>query len=256
MRSTESGENHQEPVVSVVVPAYREAQTIAASVGRMIEQFQVDFSGVFEVVVVIDGTVDATSVILREIEDSRIRIVEKPVNEGKGSALRDGFRVARAPVIAQLDADLDLHPRDVRVLYDSLKNGPVDVVVGSKFHADSSVAYPALRRAQSRVYQFIVQMLFGLRLSDTQTGVKVFDRCALLSVLDTVGETGFVFDLDLLAAMSDSGYKLAEGPVHLNYQFSSSLPPWAAVVMMIHTMRVWRRAKKRRPQLRQRDLEH
>lgn len=242
--------------VSVVVPAYMEAATIVESVGRMLVQFQDDFRGAFEIIVVIDGDVDETSDNLKVITDPRVRVVKNFRNRGKGSALRDGFRVAKAPVIAQLDADLDLHPRNVGGLYRYLRRESCDAVVGSKFHAGSEVAYPKLRRFQSRIYQFIVQMMFGLRLSDTQTGVKVFDREALISVIDVVAETGFVFDLDLLAAMSDSGYRLAEGPVHLDYQFSSSLPPWAAGVMMIHTLRVWRRAKKRRPQLRRRALDH
>ena len=242
--------------VSVVVPAYLEAATIVESVERMLAQFHEDFRGAFEIIVVIDGDVVETSSNLKVITDSRVRVVRNSKNRGKGSALRDGFKAAKAPFVAQLDADLDLHPRNVGVLYKYLRQESCDAVVGSKFHAGSEVAYPNLRRFQSRMYQFIVQMMFGLRLSDTQTGVKVFSREALISVIDVVTETGFVFDLDLLAAMSDSGYQLAEGPVRLDYQFSSSLPPWAAVVMMIHTMRVWRRAKKRRPQLRHRDREH
>ena len=248
--------DQSEPFISIIVPAYLEADTIVESIERMIGQFEEDFSGRFELIVVIDGNVDATAANLLRIEDSRLHVVEKPRNEGKGRALRDGFSLASAPTIAQLDADLDLHPRDVKVLYDILLGASSQAAVGSKFHPLSKVSYPALRRAQSHLYQFIIRMMFGLRLSDTQTGVKVFDRESLLSVLDSVGESGFVFDLDLLAAMSDSGYRLKEGPITLDYQYSSSLPPLGALVMLKHTVRVWRRAKKRRPHLRRRDSDH
>lgn len=242
-----------QPVISVVVPSYMEGATIVESVERMITQFDADFAGSFEIVVVIDGDVDGTAANLRQIEDPRVRVIQKPRNEGKGGALQDGFRAAKGFTLAQLDADLDLHPLNVGVLHQHMKHNSLDVVVGSKFHRDSKVAYPSVRRIQSRCYQLIVQMLFGLMLSDTQTGVKVFTRDSLFAVLDQVDEKGFVFDLDLLSALSDSGYRLGEGPVVLDYHFDSTLPPGAAVTMLARTVRVWRRAKQRRPQLRSYD---
>ena len=114
--------------LSVIVPCYDEAPTIARVIERVLAE-----SFVFEVVVVDDGSSDGTEKILATIADPRVRVVRHPVNRGKGAALRTGFAHARAPFVAVQDADLEYDPKDLAELLEPLLADQADVVYGSRF---------------------------------------------------------------------------------------------------------------------------
>jgi hypothetical protein len=98
------------------------------------------------------------------------------------------------------------------------------VVVGSKRHPLSEVHYPALRRVYSRIFQFLVRTLFRVDVTDTQTGIKVFRREMLADVLPLLVETGFVFDLELLAVARRRGWRrVIEAPVRVEHRFHSTI---------------------------------
>lgn len=224
----------------VVVPAYNEADSIEESLQRLHDTLRTEFPGTFQIVLVDDGSRDPTAELARGLQLENVEIIESAGNLGKGAALRRGFLQARGSVIAQIDADLDLHPESLISLLEILASTDVDIVVGSKVHPNSIVTYPRLRRVQSSVYRLLVRLLFGLRISDTQTGVKVFRR----EVIDAVGPKlqvdGFTADLEMLAWASRLGYSLSEGPIRLDYQFTSSMPYGAAFSMIGETFRIWR----------------
>jgi hypothetical protein len=92
------------------------------------------------------------------------------------------------------------------------------VVIGSKFHPESRVEYPRLRRIYSFIYFLLVRALFGLPVRDTQTGIKLFKREVLEHVLPRVLVKRFAFDLELLANAHHFGYKITEAPVEVNFK--------------------------------------
>lgn len=230
----------QGPSLSVVVPAYLKAAVVAHTLRRLeasLCQAQVPH----EIIVVVDGSPDGTEHSVRESGVASLRIVSYAVNRGKGYALRAGARVAEAPLTAFADADPDIDPANLLGLLTELLRSGADGVVGSKVHPDSQVSYPIGRRVQSAAYRRLNQALFGLRVSDTQTGLKLFRSSALQSVLDYSVVDGFAFDLELLVLLQAHGYNVVEGPINLNHQFSSTVPIHAGLKVLRDTVKVARR---------------
>ena len=207
--------------ISVVVPAYQEADDIEQVLSRIIGTLIKKFDD-FEIIVVVDGSTDDTAVVASAHPDPRIKVLSYETNMGKGYALRHGSNEASGKYVVFCDGDLDIHPDSILVLYDLLKLQNADVVVGSKMHSNSIVEYPTFRRIQSHIFRRMVRLLFNLKFSDTQTGIKIFLREALIAEIDKVIQKGFAFDLELLVRMSKN-YKIIEGPVWLSYQFNSSI---------------------------------
>jgi glycosyltransferase involved in cell wall biosynthesis len=206
--------------LSVVVPAYNEAPTIALALGEIVAAVR-EIVDEYEILVVDDGSVDATAEAARlcaEAHPGRIFVFRVPVNSGKGAALILGANHARGERVAFLDADLDLHPRQLADLYARMDATGADAVIGSKRHPESQVVYPIWRRILSTGYFFLVKMLFALPLRDTQTGIKLFRRRVLLDAIPRVHVQRFAFDLELLVSMHDGGAQIVDAPVVLTTQ--------------------------------------
>ncbi len=103
----------------------------------------------------------------------------------------------------------------------------VDVLIASKFHPLSSIKVSRLRILLSRCYRMLVRILFNLRLSDTQVGLKLYHRQVLNDIFPKLQLKGFAFDIEMLASAHQLGYRIAEAPVELNCEF--------------HSRAVWRR---------------
>jgi glycosyltransferase involved in cell wall biosynthesis len=208
------------PVLSILMPAYNEAHSIAENVCETVETMHA--LGIdFEIVVIDDGSMDGThaaaSRALHTWPD-RVRVVRCTRNEGKGNALICGTAYSRGDYVAFLDADMDLHPEQLANFFAIMRARRADAVIGSKFHPESKVEYPPLRRMYSFLYYVLVRALFGLPVRDTQTGIKLFKREVLDRVLPRVLVKRFAFDLELLANIHHFGYRIAEAPVTLNFQ--------------------------------------
>ena len=83
---------------------------------------------------------------------------------------------AKGDLISFLDAGMDISPKGIMMLMAHMDWYNADIIVGSKRHPVSQVNYPILRRILSNGYQFGVKILFGLHLTDTQSGIKIFKR--------------------------------------------------------------------------------
>jgi glycosyltransferase involved in cell wall biosynthesis len=207
-------------MLSVLMPAYNEAHSIAENVCETVETMRA--LGIdFEVVVIDDGSKDGTHAAagnaIRAWPD-HVRVVRCTRNEGKGNALICGACYSRGEHIAFLDADMDLHPEQLAGFFDVMERFDADVVIGSKFHPDSKVDYPPLRRIYSFFYYMLVRTLFGLPVRDTQTGIKLFKRSVLERVLPRILVKRFAFDLELLANAHHFGYRIVEAPVTVNFK--------------------------------------
>lgn len=210
------------PAVSVVVPAYQEAESIAESLRRLSTVMQATGRS-YEIIVVSDGSTDGTANLARATEIPHMRVTEYEPNRGKGFALRHGFSLAANPLVAFIDGDLDLDPIVLPDFFDRLDRGIADVVVGSKVHPESVVDYPLPRRVASRIFRLATRLATGLRLGDTQTGIKAMRRELVAPVIAGCTATGFAFDLELLAGLSDRGARIVEAPVRLDFNFTSTI---------------------------------
>lgn len=227
--------------LSVIVPAFREARHIRGSMERLSDCLDgLDLA--YEVILVCDGNPDGTYSEALAGASHRVHPYGYSPNMGKGYALRYGFERSSGDLVAFIDADLDLDPDGIAHFVDVLTEEHADVVVGSKRHPDSQVTYPAFRRFQSWVYQGIVGLLFDLRLTDTQTGLKLFRREVLEAAMPRLRVRRFAFDLELLVLAHRLGYEhIVEAPVHLNYHFGSTTGVRAVFDVLNDTLAIfWR----------------
>ena len=221
------------PQLSVVVPAFNQAGTIRDNlreIARRLEEQALDF----EMIVVSDGSSDATHAEAAALDDDRVRALQYDRNMGKGYALRTGSAAATGRWIAWIDSDLDLDPGRIRDFVDTAERGDLDVVVGSKRHPESEVDYPTRRRIYSWLYQQLVRAMFSLDVRDTQVGMKLFRREVLEEVLPVVLVKRYAFDLEILAVANSFGFdRIEEAPVRLDYGFSASGVNWRAITQAL-----------------------
>ena len=214
--------------LSVVVPAYNEGDRILENLLEIAGTLA-SFSTSWEIVVVDDGSTDATREAAGRAREHipGLRVLSYPRNRGKGFALRHGADHARGDCIVFLDADLELHPKQLPVLLEILNRHDADFVIGSKRHPGSAdpapaQAFPWSRRVLSELYCLLVRLMFRLPVSDTQAGMKLFRRQVLSDVLPAVRTTRFAFDLDVLVHAHRAGYRVAEAPVAARFLRRSS----------------------------------
>ncbi|MHB8439888.1 MAG: glycosyltransferase, partial [Acidimicrobiales bacterium] len=198
----------------------------------------------FEVVPVSDGSTDGSEHALDELPLSVVRPIVFAENRGKGEALRIGLARGLGRYLGFIDGDGDI-PAGVLVGFVKLARiQQPDMVVGSKRHPDSQVIYPAIRRLYSFTYQLLVQGLFGLRVRDTQTGIKLIRRDVLAEVLPRMVEKRFAFDLELLAVAHRLGYRqTAELPVAIGERFTSTISLRTAWRMLQDTLATFYRLR-------------
>lgn len=205
---------------SVVVPAYNESQTIFNNIKETVETLAA-FDYDFEIIVVDDGSNDETYLHAARLLDDhggRVRVVRYDVNQGKGNALMCGAAYATGEYVVFLDADMDLHPRQLPTFFGIMSATGADVVIGAKRHPLSKVNYPFIRKIYSAVYYVMIRVLFGLPIRDTQTGLKVFKTSVLRNVFPRILVKRFAFDIEVLTNAHRLGYKIVDAPVTLEFK--------------------------------------
>ncbi len=210
--------------VSVIIPSYNEGMRIEDSIKETMRTFD-DFGCQYEIIVVDDGSYDNTPEVLKRISKNHPQViaVENKKNFGKGRALKKGFRFCSGEWTVFLDADLTLHPMQISTFFDIMRLDDADIVIGSKFHPNSKIQYPASRRFISLGYYYLIKILFGLPLRDTQTGLKLFKSEVLKKVLPRILVKEFAFDIEVLVNAHRLGYRIVEAPISLNHSWSSSV---------------------------------
>ena len=201
------------------MPAYNIASLIAANIKKTKEVFD-KLGWSFEIIVVDDGSSDETFLEAQRIarEMPMVKAISLPGNQGKGWALKEGFSIAGGEFIIFLDGDLDIQPDQIGLFFEIMEKDKAEVVIGSKRHPQSKLDYPWGRRVLSSVYFFLVKVLFGLPIHDTQTGLKLFKRKVLEEVFPRILVKRYAFDLELLVNAYHLGYAIREAPVVVDFK--------------------------------------
>jgi len=203
--------------ISVIIPAYNEEAYVSDCIRETLRALD---RSACEVIVVDDGSKDGTrsAALSAAAGNGCVKVVGYEINQGKGCALKHGFAHATGKIVAFLDADMQIHPRQLLVLYEVMRTSGADVVVGCKRHARSQVDYPLFRRLVSVGYLALTRLLFGLHLRDTQTGLKLFRYEVLQRVWPRVSIKRFAFDLGLLVGATRFNYRIVEAPVEIGFR--------------------------------------
>ena len=229
--------------LSILIPVHNEAKRIKRNL-REVKKTLDDLGYSYEIIAIDDGSTDSSYQILEELEQEipQLIIGRSTQNFGKGRALKKAFEQSSGSLIVWLDADLDLHPCQIKTLHDIMTLNGADIVIGSKMHSHSKVNYPLTRRIMSFGYYCIIRVLFNLPCHDTQTGLKLFKRKVLEKVFPRILVKQFAFDLEVLVNANHLGFKLVEAPIILKKKGSWA---WIGVSSITttfkDTMAIWYR---------------
>ena len=208
-------------LLSVIVPVYKQEGTIKKDLLR-IKKVLDEAGWNYEVVAVIDGEIDRSYQKAKKASSLKLRVYGYKENQGKGYAIRFGIKKAKGDYIAFIDAGMEIHPIGLSMLLQHLVWYDADIIVGSKRHPVSQVNYPSIRKILSWGYYELVRMLFGLKITDTQAGIKVFKKEVLEDILPVLLVKKYAFDIEMLAVAYAFGHKrIFEAPIKFSYQFTS-----------------------------------
>ncbi len=194
---------------SLVIPAYNEEHRISPLLLGITR-----FDG--ELIVVCDGT-DWTADVVKNIAarrgDLRIRCLRFDHRLGKGGGVIAGLAAAQAPLVGYFDADGSTSIGEMVRLFSTVTS--VDGAIGSRWVHGSklTVSQGILRRMESRGFNLLIRLLFGLPYHDTQCGAKVFKKTAIDAVMPAMISRGFEFDVELLWRLQTAGFTIAELPI-------------------------------------------
>ncbi len=201
--------------LSVVVPAFGEADRIAATIARIRDELApLAADGGLEVVVVDDGSHDDTAAVARDAGADQV-VVYRP-NRGKGAAVREGMLVALGRTVVFTDADLAYSPAQIAGLVRATEAG-WDVVVGSRQHTGTLTVVRAgrLRELGGRVINVFTGLVLLGRYRDTQCGLKAFRSDVARLIFSHTTIDGFAFDVEVFHLVERYGLTLTEVPVEL-----------------------------------------
>lgn len=202
------------PELSIVIPAYNEARRLPATLDR-IEGYLKHRRLNAEVIVVDDGSTDATAEVVRSraAQWPALKLVSAPTNSGKGSAVQRGMAAASGPYRLFTDADLSVPIEELDKLLGPLHNGAA-VAIASRGLRDSDVQLhqPWYRETMGKVFNLLVRRFVLSGVHDTQCGFKAFTAESAQRVFPPLQTPGFGFDVEVLYRARQAGYTIAEVP--------------------------------------------
>jgi glycosyltransferase involved in cell wall biosynthesis len=195
-----------DPLLSVVMPAFNEAATIEEIVRRVTA-----LPLRTQLIVVDDASTDGTRESLQRLQpDLGFTLLLQPHNQGKGAALRRGFEAVRGDLVVIQDADLEYSPEELPMLIELICQGRADVVYGSRFLGRHRV-FLFSHYLGNRLLTLITNILYNTMLTDMETCYKVMRAEVLRSM--KLQSDGFGIEPELTAKIFKRGYRVYEVPI-------------------------------------------
>ena len=203
--------------VSILVPVYNIEKNIEKNINILIEKIS-PFMTNFEIIISDDGSDDNSKKAIEKIcaENKNIIGVYSKENHGKGNALKRACEIANGKYIIFCDGDMEIDPSQLENFFEIMNKENADIVIGSKRHKNSVVNYSNTRKIISFVYFMFVKIFFHLPIQDTQTGLKLFKREAIINIFPRILVKAFAYDLEVLVACNSNGKKIVSAPVIVN----------------------------------------
>lgn len=210
-------------MISFIIPVYNKGSVLYTTLNSLITSLKLTSFKDFEIIVVDDGSTDnSLEELLRfkrnhELAKS-LKIFYYTQNIGKGFALKYGFWQSIGDPVIFLDGDMDIAVAHVVEALHTYKLRKPHMVIGSKYHPDSRTHYPFSRFLYSLILKSIIRILFNLKISDTQVGLKVFQRTPLSEIFPRLIIKRFACDLELLVVAKLLNFtEIIEIPVRINH---------------------------------------
>ena len=201
-------ENRQ-PLLSVVVPAYNEENTLAVIVERLLS---IKEAG--EIVVVNDCSTDGTRAIADSLatKHERVQVAHHPANRGKTEALKTGFALTTGQIVIVQDADLEYDPAEIHEVIMPIIEGHADVVFGSRFlvRKAARVLY-FYHYLANKGLTFLSNLCTNINMTDVETGYKAFRGEIIRNMV--IVSSGFGFEIEVAAKVAKLGASIYEVPI-------------------------------------------
>lgn len=198
--------------LSIIIPCYNEENTLEVCVEKVIEIQNHNLA--LEIIIVDDASDDKSLNIAKELEKKHgeIRVLSHSVNQGKGAALKTGFKMATGDVVAVQDADLEYNPLDLKKLVKPILDDQADVVFGSRFISGEihRVLY-FWHYMGNRFLTFLSNAFTDLNLTDMETCYKVFKRDIIQSL--EIEENRFGFEPEIVAKIAHLRLRIFEAGI-------------------------------------------
>lgn len=221
--------------LSLVIPVYKKEATIIDNLKKIkevLDKIRYDY----EIITVIDGIVDDSFDRIKNTALGKVKCIVYEKNLGKSLAIRIGMNEAKGDYVMFLDAGREIDPNGISMLLEHMEWYDADIIVGSKRHLASQVKYSLSRRILSYGYYMLVKILFGVRIHDTQAGIKIIKRDVVQKILPRMVEKKFAGDLELIVIADALGFKkIYEAPIKLDYTLGD-LTSAATVKSILHIL--------------------
>lgn len=202
------------PHLSIIIPAYNEAQRLPETLALVRDYVETRPYGV-EILVVDDGSKDDTALVASHFAERlpSLRVIRNEENHGKGAVVRQGMLAAQGKYRLFMDADYSTALTELEKLLPYTEEYPV--VIGSRYlHPESiKIKQPFKRRVISRVGNRLIRQLILPGIRDTQCGFKLFSAEAAEAIFTRQTMTGWGFDMEILTIAKQLGYAIKEVPV-------------------------------------------
>jgi glycosyltransferase involved in cell wall biosynthesis len=231
-----------DPSLLILIPAYNEEARIEPVLRDYAEFFGRNYSGEFQIVVVLNGCTDNTLGVVRRVaaEFPTVHALEFREAIGKGGALIEGLKLAaHADLIGYTDADGATPPRAFLEL--ARRVGEADCVIGSRWMPGAVIhqSQASHRQFASRAFHKIVQFFFWMNIHDTQCGAKVMKREVVEKIHPYLRIADMAFDINLLVAIKRAGFRILEVPTEWTDQAGSKVVLFhSSLTMFLSTLRV------------------
>lgn len=207
--------------LSLIVPVFKQEKTIVKNITQLQEVLNT-IRYDYEIIVVIDGMLDRSYMMLKKTRIPKIKCYAYKDNHGKSYAIRLGMNEAKGDYVMFIDSGMEIDPNGISMLLEHMEWYNADMIVGSKRHPVSQVQYPFSRKILSYGYYYLVRILFGVSIRDTQAGIKIFKKKLLQKILPVLVEKKFSGDLEMIVVSYEFGFKrIFEAPIKLNYHIGN-----------------------------------
>src|SRR3989344_442722 len=161
--------------LSCIVPVFQQEKTIVKDLIQ-IKDAAGRIRYPHEIIVVVDGITDKSLKKIKQAKIPRLKTLGYMKNQGKSHAIRLGMTKAKGDYVMFIDSGMEIDPNGISMLLAHMEWYEADIIVGSKRHPASFVDYSQIRKILSFGYYFFVKLIFGLKVRDTQAGIKIFRK--------------------------------------------------------------------------------